>query len=235
MVRSGEIIIVLIPLCVVELCRCGVKRKLLIDDSISFKNVSPGDLKETDFKSCRSRPGVWNTELSSQMLVSLNLSPAPPLSAHIRPFWCWDYKGRKKLFTLTLFVSGSPLWVRTKSWWKEVDRCYFFCSFCGLQMSVLKSLDVDSDFNFFLFFVNCDGTTAIVYSFHISKEDKNCCWTGKQHLRSQSSGWLFPMAAADWWDVLSTSVASFWLQDVKVTHTDVLSARIVLVTYHWNI
>ncbi len=62
------------------------KKTLLIDSSISFKNVSPGDLKETDFKSWRSQPGVRNTELTSQMPVSLNLSPAPLLSTHVQPF-----------------------------------------------------------------------------------------------------------------------------------------------------
>lgn len=34
-------------------CRCESKKKKkkLIDSSISFKNVSPGDIKETNFKS----------------------------------------------------------------------------------------------------------------------------------------------------------------------------------------
>lgn len=85
MVRSKEIIIILIPVHVVELCRCEVKR-LIINGSISFKNVFPADFKETDFKSCRNQPGVRNTELTSQMLVSLNISPAPLLSEHIQPF-----------------------------------------------------------------------------------------------------------------------------------------------------
>lgn len=91
---------------------CGTRKiggkKLLIDGSISFKNVSPGDL-ETDFKSWRCQPGVWNTELTSQMSVSLNLFPAPLLSAHIRSF---DVKTmgytRKKLGKLFSLIKILP-------------------------------------------------------------------------------------------------------------------------------
>ncbi len=67
----------------------------------------------------------------------------------------------------------------------------FFCSFCGLQMSVLKTLDVELKFEFY------DVTADNVHIFHFLKEDKTKMDVWETASISKTSGWIFPMEAVD--------------------------------------
>lgn len=242
--KSRDSIIIPTPVRVVELCRCGVKKKkkkiLLIDGSISFKNVSPGHLKEADFKSW-SQPGVCNTELTSQMLVSLK-SPQHLYSLHTSCLWNFRVQSTKKknvyiytvyiyllqLFTLTLFVTSSTLTVREVSI-TEVDRCSVV-PFVVCRCLLCTNFGCRTEIWIALTFLcvrkqNYDSAANVhIVPFFKRRWNLSDIFVEKQHLRSKASGWVFPMTAVDWHliagigDAPSSYVMYYWLQDVKALY-----------------
>lgn len=140
--KSRESIIIPTPVRVVELCRCGVKKK---------KNSAYRRLHL--FQECISRslkrswlqkqPGVCNTELTSQMLVSLK-SPQHLYSLHTSCLWNFrvqSTKKKKSIYISSSTVNAHFVWYQLNSYSaRSLDnrsRQMFCCSFCILQMSAL--------------------------------------------------------------------------------------------------
>lgn len=161
------------------------------------------------------------------MPVSLNLSPAPPLSAHIRHFWCWDYKGRKTVHThficyrLTSLTKHEVLMKR--SW--QMLFFLFLLWFADVCPEIFRCRD--SDFNFFFSFFFCKLWCYYSCCVHISFYKRGQKPFLDMETASKITILWVAVSNGSWWltgdgsrDVLSISQASYWLRDINVTDTD---------------